>query len=90
MTFACFRQVSIYLGSGNISVTHTRWEQSLHDEDSPEKFEVQWEIRFSFDKDMIDLRAVFLRIQELKFSPKMSAERKAEILNILKGGGYIV
>jgi hypothetical protein len=84
-------RVIIYIApQGNISVTHTRWEQSLHEDNSPDKFHCQWEIRLSFDRDMIDLRAVFLRIMELKFSPSMKNERKAEILNILKGGGYIV
>jgi hypothetical protein len=82
--------VVVYLGSGNISVTHTRWEQSLEDSNSPNKFECQWEIRLNFDREMGDLRAVLLKIQELKFAENMGADRKAEILNILKGGGYIV
>jgi len=81
--------IQIQLGSAN-SVTHTRWEQSLAAPGSPDHFEVQWEMRLTFDKAMEDLRACFLRIQDLKFSETMTSERKDQLLWILRGGGYIV
>jgi len=41
--------VHIKLGDA-IAVTHRRWEQNLAPEESKEHFEVQWELRTSFDK----------------------------------------
>jgi hypothetical protein len=38
----------------------------------------------SFDRKMQDLRAVFLRIQELKFHPDVKPDRKAEIVDVLR------
>jgi len=81
--------IKIQLGDANF-VTHTRWEQSIAEPGSPEFFEVQWEIRLSFDKAMSDVKAVFLRIMDLKFSDSMSKERKETLKNILRGDGYIV
>ena len=83
-------QVEIYLGEGRVWITHVRREQSLDAEDSVNHFEVEWEIRLSFDRGMEECRAVFLRIQDLTFHPKMPRERKQQIVQVLKGAGYIV
>eukprot|EP00808_Paulinella_micropora_P028721 g71844.t1 len=81
--------IKIQLGDAN-SVTHTRWEQSLEPPDSPQHFEVCWEIRLTFDRDMKDLKAVFLRIMDLKLHTEMPHERREQLQEILRGGGYIV
>jgi len=81
--------IKIQLGDANF-VTHTRWEQSIAEPGSPEFFEIQWEIRMSFDRAMTDVKAVFLRIMDLKFSESMPKERKELLKNILRGDGYIV
>jgi len=44
----------------------------------------------SFDRAMTDVKAVFLRIMDLKFSESMPKERKETLKNILRGDGYIV
>ncbi len=81
--------VLIYLGDA-ISITHSRWEQSLQPENDPKHFECHWEIRLSFDKLMSDLRAVFLRIQDISFHKNATVPYQAQILDVLKGSGYIV
>ena len=83
-------QVEIYIGDGRVWITHVRREQSMEPEDSPTHFEVEWEIRLSFDRAMEECRAVFLRIQNLQFHPQMPRERKQQIVQVLKGAGYIV
>jgi hypothetical protein len=44
----------------------------------------------SFDKQMTQLRAVILRIQELRFHRDVSAEYKALIEAVLSGNGLLV
>jgi len=83
-------QVEIYIGEGRVWITHVRREQSMEAEDSVEHFEVEWEIRLSFDRGMEDCRAVFLRILDLTFHPGMPRDRKQHIVQVLKGSGYIV
>ena len=83
-------QVEIYIGDGRVWITHVRREQSMEAEDSVTHFEVEWEIRLSFDRAMEECRAVFLRIQDLTFHPQMPRERKQQIVQVLKGAGYIV
>ena len=83
-------QVEIYIGEGRVWITHVRREQSMEAEDSVVHFEVEWEIRLSFDRAMEECRAVFLRIQGLTFHPQMPRERKQQIVQVLKGAGYIV
>eukprot|EP00808_Paulinella_micropora_P012016 g43184.t1 len=51
---------------------------------------VCWEIRLTFDRDMKDLKAVFLRIMDLKLHTEMPHERREQLQEILRGGGYIV
>ena len=75
---------------GAIYVTHQRWEQSLHPESDPRHFEVRWEMRLSFDRDMQALRAVILRIQELRFSEDATPAYRQQIIDVLAGSGYIV
>jgi len=81
--------IRIQLGDANF-VTHTRWEQAIAPPGSPEHFEVQWEIRMSFDKNMSDIRAVFLRIMDLKFSESMPIKQQEKLRTLLRGDGYIV
>ena len=83
-------QVEIYIGDGRVWITHVRREQSMDADDSVTHFEVEWEIRLSFDRAMEECRAVFLRIQGLTFHPQMPRERKQQIVQVLKGAGYIV
>lgn len=75
---------------GAIYVTHQRWEQSLHPESDPRHFEVRWEMRLSFDREMQALRAVILRIQELRFSEGATPAYRQQIIDVLAGSGYIV
>lgn len=79
----------VYVGAA-IYVTHQRWEQSLHPPDSPLHFEVRWEMRLSFDRQMQQLRAVILRIQEIKFHEQATADYRRLITEVLTGSGYIV
>jgi hypothetical protein len=81
--------VEIYVGAA-VYVTHQRWEQSLHPTDSPLHFEVRWEMRLSFDLQLQQLRAVILRIQELRFHEQATADYKRLITEVLTGSGYIV
>ena len=82
--------MEIYIGEGRVWITHVRREQSMEPEESATHFEVEWEIRLSFDRGMQECRAVFLRIQDLIFHPEMPLERKQQIAQVLKGSGYIV
>ena len=82
--------VEIYVGDGRVWITHTRTEQSLEAEDDPAHFECSWEIRLSFDREMLDCRAVFLRILQLTFHPQMQRERREHVIDVLRGNGYIV
>lgn len=76
--------------SSRPSVTHQRWEQTLHPETDVRHVEVRWEMRLSFDKQMSQLRAVILRIQEIRFHADASDEYRKQITNVLAGSGYIV
>ena len=82
--------VEIYVGDGRVWITHLRTEQSLEPEQDPAHFECQWEIRLSFDRQMLDCRAVFLRILQLNFHPNVQRERRAHIIDVLRGNGYII
>lgn len=81
--------VLIYVGQA-IYVTHQRWEQNLVPESDPRHFEVRWEMRLSFDRNMQQLRAVIMRIQELAFHEESTPAYRQQIRDILAGGGYIV
>jgi len=81
--------IRIYLGDA-IYVTHTRWEQNLSPAEADDHFEVCWELRCSFDKGMEDLRAVFLRINDLRFMPNVKSDFKEKVTNVLRGSGYII
>ena len=77
-------QVEIYIGDGRVWITHVRREQSMDADDSVTHFEVEWEIRLSFDRAMEECRAVILRIQDLSFHAQMPRERKQQIVQVLK------
>ena len=83
-------QVEIYIGEGRVWITHVRREQSMEAAESVTHFEVEWEIRLSFDRGMEDCRAVFLRIQDINFHPLMPRDRKEQIVSVMRGAGYIV
>jgi len=81
--------IRIYLGDA-IYVTHTRWEQNLAAADSPEHFEVLWELRCSFDKEMTDLFAVFVRVNDIKFHDQVTPQFKEQVTQVIRGSGYII
>lgn len=56
----------------------------------PQHFEVRWELRCSFDRAMKELRASFLRIEELTFHPHATKQRKTEVQETLRGFGYMI
>lgn len=82
--------IGIHLGDQGHAIYHTRWEQSLHPQDDPQHFEVQWEIRINFDKNLEDVKAVMLRIVNLNFHPLMPKERREELKEVLHGDGFLV
>lgn len=84
-----FSSVQIYVGKA-ISITHTRWEQSLHPPASPLHFEVCWEVRLSFDVRLTELKAALMRIQDIKFNEAATDEYKSDIRKALTGNGYII
>ncbi|GAB5365620.1 hypothetical protein AAMO2058_001073600 [Amorphochlora amoebiformis] len=73
-----------------VYVVHTRIEQSLHPIDDPSHFEYQWSLRLSFDKNMEDLKAVFVRIIDVRTNPNMDKAEHEKILHALKGEGYLI
>jgi hypothetical protein len=82
-------RIQIYLGDA-IYVKHTRIEQSLHKPTDPMHFECEWSLRLSFDKQMRDLRAVFVRIADVRLNDKMPEEQAEKVINALKGEGYLI
>jgi hypothetical protein len=80
-------QIRIWLGDA-VYITHVRWEQSFAG--PPDQYLVQWELQLSFDKQMKDLRAVWIRIKDIKFCDNITPALKDKVSNIAQGAGYIV
>mmetsp|Transcript_41811 Transcript_41811/g.67265 ORF Transcript_41811/g.67265 Transcript_41811/m.67265 type:complete len:85 (-) Transcript_41811:197-451(-) len=53
-------------------------------------FECHWSLRLSFDKQMSDLKAVFVRIIDVKTHPDMPKEEQDKVVDALKGEGYLI
>ncbi len=82
-------QIHIYIGDA-VYVTHVRKEQSLHSPDNPEHFECEWSLRLSFDKNLEDLHAVFVRIENVALHEDMPKESADKIMESLRGNGYLL
>ncbi len=82
--------VALQVGADVNTVTHTRWDQSLAPEGSPDHFEVQWEARVSFDAAVTKLTAVIVRVRQVVCDPYMPTDTKATLMQLLRGDGYIV
>jgi len=82
-------KIQIHIGEA-IYVIHSRIEQSLHSPTDPLHFECEWSLRLSFDKKLEDLKAVFVRIIDVKTHPEMPKDHKDKVLEALKGEGYLI
>ena len=81
--------VNVYLGDA-VTIEHVRWEQSLDAVDSPGHFEIQWKVQMSFDRQLSDMKAVFVRVLQVVCSPNMDKNTRQEIEARYIGRGYIV
>jgi len=72
------------------SVTHYKREESLATAPATERFWFEWKISMTFDKDMDDMQAAFLKVTNLGFVDGISEVKKAEITKMLCAGNLLI
>jgi hypothetical protein len=71
-------------------ISHTRWEQSVHPSDSPNHFEMQWNVTMVFDACLKKLTASNLKIVQYVHHPQMPKSSRELLKETLVGGMFIV
>jgi len=78
-------RINIFFGYDVIAVTHFRKEQGMK-----EDFEFEWELRMSFDKELVDMQASLMRIIDLKFRDGFPAEKRQMLKQVFVHGRLIL
>jgi len=72
------------------TIAHIKREESLATAPDTEKFWFEWRLHMTFDKEMTDLQASFLKVTNLGFGEHISESMKAEITKILCAGNMMI
>jgi len=72
------------------TVTHYKREESLANAPPTEQFWFEWKIHMTFDKEMTDVQACFVKVTNLGFGEHISDAKKAEITKMLCAGNLLV
>jgi len=83
-------RINITFVNNIVVVSHKRREQSLATSPPEEQYWFEWELRITFDKNLLEMESATLRITDLQFGEKISPRKREEIKLALSSGSLII